>query len=153
MRNWPQSPSDYLDQKHINQVSRKKTRVEIGEEILTQRISLEEAAQQNPQILFGCSKLKMDLANYLKDQDEKKPPQKELLPFLPNPWGKTLPAGIKSIFINIRILKKSFFKDFDFVKNVMLVFLFINLTIFIRTICANYFEKDSITMTSDSPSF
>jgi len=45
----------------INQVSSKKTRVEIGEEILTQRISLEEAAQQNPQLLFGYSKLKMDL--------------------------------------------------------------------------------------------
>lgn len=68
----------------------KSTRKEAMQSLILGKRTLEELVVDEPQFLYGYSKLKMDLLNYQKDTKS----TKENVPaFLPNPWGKVLPTA------------------------------------------------------------
>lgn len=60
--------------------------------LINKKRSLTELVGEQPQYLYGYTKLKLDFLNYLKDTA---PPKADLPPFLPNPWGKVLSTKIK----------------------------------------------------------
>lgn len=64
----------------------------IGDALIKRQISLVEAVNNNPELLFGYKKLKTDLEEYFHDISDNR---KELPPFLPNPWGILLSTGLQ----------------------------------------------------------
>lgn len=61
----------------------------LGRKLIDGELSLTQAVDENPSLLFGYQRLKLDLATYLEDAKIDKP---DLPTWLPNPWGKILPS-------------------------------------------------------------
>lgn len=59
----------------------------LGSELLGKRKTLEELTVEHPELLFGYKKLKEDLAEFLRDQEDQR---KSLPTFIPNPWGRVI---------------------------------------------------------------
>lgn len=84
---------DYIANFDVAQkVAKTSTRKKDMETLLLGKRTLEQLVVDEPQYLYGYSRLKLDYTNYLKDTKS----TKEDLPFyLPNPWGKILPTAWK----------------------------------------------------------
>lgn len=67
----------------------KSNRRAIAEEIILKKRPLHEVVVDNPQLLFGYTRLKLDVTVY---QEDTAPQKDDLPPFLPNPWGRVLPS-------------------------------------------------------------
>lgn len=77
---------DYLSNIDVGTLlSSKSNRVAIARRLLNE--DLVKVIQDEPQLLFGYSKLKLDLTILKEDMEPEKP---DLPVFLPNPWGKVL---------------------------------------------------------------
>lgn len=63
-------------------------RAEVGAQLLGKR-SLTVLVKENPALLFGYAKLKLDLLTFQQDDQDS---DHSLPPFLPNPWGLVLPS-------------------------------------------------------------
>lgn len=63
-------------------------RLEVGQALLGKR-SLTVMVKENPSLLFGYARLKLDLLTFFQDDQD---PNNPLPPFLPNPWGLVLPS-------------------------------------------------------------
>lgn len=63
-------------------------RKKIAEDLVLKKRVLSEVVQENPTLLFGYSRLKIDLLMLMKDME----PKMSMPLWLPNPWGKVLPT-------------------------------------------------------------
>lgn len=73
-------------------VAGKSSRKAICQKILS-GTELAEIAQDHPEIIFGYTKLKLDVQTFKEDMAPRKP---SLPTFLPNPWGLVLPSFKKA---------------------------------------------------------
>lgn len=80
---------DYTGNVDVASVLGKSKRSGVLGELILGKRTLLQVVDDNPQYLYGYSKLKADYLNYLKDKEDGR---LELPPFLPNPWGKVLPS-------------------------------------------------------------
>lgn len=76
-----------IDMEQFTQAKKQHRRV-LGEKLIKGTLSLVEAVQENPELLFGYKKLKADLASYQRDHAEQKPTCEG---FIPNQWERVLP--------------------------------------------------------------
>lgn len=84
---------DYISNFDVNEMidASKMKRRKICEDLLNKR-PLTEVVEENPTLLFGYKKLKLDLNEYFKDKED----QRGHLPmWLPNPWGKLLSSTLQ----------------------------------------------------------
>lgn len=75
----------------LDQTKLKKRR--LATKLINKEINLVEAVQEEPELLFGYKKLKTDLFEFFKDEQDKRT---SLPPWLPNPWGKIISSKISN---------------------------------------------------------
>jgi len=74
-----------VDQYKNAQASHKRV---IGQKLIKGSITLTEAVEENPELLFGYKRLKADLDSFHRDKAEAKPTCKDTIP---NTWEQDLP--------------------------------------------------------------
>lgn len=86
---------DYLSNIDLDLVlGKKSSRTMIAKKIINEKRSLPDLiSEEHPELIFGYTKLKLDIDNFLQDKGTEKEP---LPPYLPNPWGKILCTRIHS---------------------------------------------------------
>lgn len=63
----------------------------LADALINKKINLVQAVQEEPELLFGYKKLKADLFEYFKDEQDRR----EAFPdWIPNPWGKVMSSKI-----------------------------------------------------------
>lgn len=81
---------DYLSNFDVAAVVNKKSnRRMVAEELLLKKRPLVDVIQDHPELIFGYTKLKLDLIALQEDLAVQKNP---LPTWIPNPWGKLLPS-------------------------------------------------------------
>lgn len=82
---------DYLSDLDVNALLAKGSikRKQVGMEIINKKRTLLEVVKDNPELIFGYQRLKLDVDLIMQDLEET---EGCLPPFLPNPWAMVLPS-------------------------------------------------------------
>lgn len=82
--------SDFIANFDPEKTSNKKLRRWAAEQIVQNKRPLVDLVQEEPELIHGYNRLKLDINAYIRDLEASLLPS--LPPFLPNPWGLVLPS-------------------------------------------------------------